>query len=76
MDAQLKLGKNDSLVVMSFKLPICVLRHPNGTLTLRESKSMLYPTIFNLKDKGMINFQWIGWPGIIPKNEEEKELIE
>ena len=36
---------------------------------------MLYPTIFNLREKGMLNFQWIGWPGIIPKNEEEKELI-
>lgn len=24
----------------------------------------------------MLNFYWIGWPGIIPKNEEEKELIQ
>ena len=37
---------------------------------------MLYPTIFNLREKGMLNFQWIGWPGIIPKNEEEKEQIQ
>lgn len=37
---------------------------------------MLYPTIFNLREKGMLNFQWIGWPGIIPKNEEEKERIQ
>jgi trehalose-6-phosphate synthase len=61
---------------MSFKLPISVVRHPDGQLTLRESKSMLYPTIFNLREKGMLNFYWIGWPGIIPKNEEEKELIQ
>jgi hypothetical protein len=56
MDTQIKIGKNDSLVVMSFKLPISVVRHPDGRLTLRESKSMLYPTIFNLREKGMLNF--------------------
>jgi hypothetical protein len=36
---------------------------------------MLYPTIFRLKEKGFLSFQWIGWPGIIPKNEDEKSKI-
>ena len=36
---------------------------------------MLYPKIFKLKDKSFIKFKWIGWPGFIPRNEKEKELI-
>jgi hypothetical protein len=36
---------------------------------------MLYPTIFKLKDKNFIKFKWIGWPGIIPHNENEKKFI-
>ena len=75
MDPDIRLTKSDSLIVMSFRLPLSVLRQKDGSLTLKESRSMLYPTIFRLKEKGLLSFQWIGWPGIIPKDENEKEKI-
>jgi len=34
----------------------------------------VYPAIYKLKNQGL-NFLWIGWPGIIPRNEEEKQKI-
>jgi len=61
--------------MMSFRLPVVVIRKKDGSFKLDDSKSLLYPTIFKLKSKGFINFQWIGWPGIIPKNEDEKARI-
>ena len=36
---------------------------------------MLYPLIFKLKEKGIKNFIWIGWPGYFPDSEEEKQRI-
>lgn len=42
---------------------------------MQESNSMLYPTIFKLKDKGIRNFTWIGWPGFFPNDEDEKMRI-
>ena len=76
MDPEIKITKNDSLIVMSFRLPVCVTKQKDGSISLRESRSMLYPTIFRLKEKGLLNFQWIGWPGIIPDNEDEKIRIQ
>lgn len=67
------VNKSDSLIVMSFRLPVVVIRKKDGSFKLEDSKSLLYPTIFKLKNH--LNFQWIGWPGIIPKNEDEKLRI-
>lgn len=75
MDPEIKISKNDSLILMSFRLPVCVTKLSDGSLSLKESRSMLYPTIFRLKEKGLLNFQWVGWPGIIPENEDEKNRI-
>ena len=36
---------------------------------------MVYPTIFNIKEHAQINFRWIGWPGIITDDENDKEKI-
>ena len=56
MDYDIKIEKTDSLVVVSFRLPVHVIRESDGSLSLKDSRSMLYPTIFRLKDKGIINF--------------------
>jgi len=60
---------------MSFRLPVVVIRRKDGSFKLEDSKSLLYPTIFKLKSKGFLEFTWIGWPGIIPRNSEEQEAI-
>jgi trehalose 6-phosphate synthase/phosphatase len=52
-----------------------ITRKKDGSLAMQESNSMLYPTIFKLKDKGLRNFTWIGWPGFFPKDDEEREKI-
>lgn len=71
-DPSIKIEKYDRLLMMSFKLPIQVERLKDNTLKITHCKSMLYPTIFKLKDKSFIKFKWIGWPGIIPRNDKEK----
>lgn len=75
MENNIRFDSNDSLVIMSYKLPLSVSRTQNGDLILQESKSMVYPTIFNIKDTARINFRWIGWPGIITEDENEREKI-
>jgi len=56
MDPEISITKNDSLILMSFRLPVCVTKQSDGSLSLKESRSMLYPTIFRLKEKGLLNF--------------------
>lgn len=68
-DPDIKICKNDSLIIISFRLPISIVRKPDGQLVVKESRSMLYPTIFRLKEKGSFNFKWVGWPGIYPKDD-------
>ena len=75
MDYHINVDVNDSLVIMSFKLPIRIERQANGTHMIKESNSMTYPTLFKIREETNIDFRWIGWPGIIPKNEAEKEQI-
>ena len=75
LDTEIKINSFDSLLVMSFKLPVTVVKLKTGEFVVKESKSFLYPSIFKLREKDFINFQWIGWPGIIPETQEEKETI-
>jgi trehalose-6-phosphate synthase len=43
---------------------------------VRPSKSMLYPTMFKLREKRkMVKIIWIGWPGIVTESEREKHEI-
>jgi hypothetical protein len=32
------------------------MKQKDGSISLKESRSMLYPTIFRLKEKGFLNF--------------------
>ena len=56
-------------------MPFRVFRKQQGGFSLKEFKSSIYPTIFRLNEKGISNFIWFGWPGIFPKNDEEKDEI-
>ena len=70
-DPDINLNPKDSLIVVSFRLPLQVTKQKVGEETkivLSDSRSQLYPSIFRLKDKGFLNFRWVGWPGIYPKD--------
>jgi hypothetical protein len=61
-----KITANDIVIVASFKLPITIVRD-KGTWEVRKSRSLLYPTMFKLREKRkMVKIIWIGWPGVIP----------
>lgn len=75
---EVKISEDDIVIVASFKLPISVERDPNipGEWKVRPSRSLLYPTMFKLRDqKKMVKIQWIGWPGVIPETPEEAVQI-
>jgi len=74
-----KINAEDTVIVASFKLPITVYKDTNsGTWKVKPSRSMLYPTLFKLREKKkMVKIVWIGWPGVVPHNEKEShEIIE
>ena len=73
-EKSLNINPNDSLLLMSFRLPLMVRRSKEGKLALIDSNSPIYPSIFKIRNM-IKHFKWIGWPGIIPKNEEEKIAI-
>jgi hypothetical protein len=69
-----KISADDIVIVASLKLPLSVDRDPNSPSgwKIRQSRSLLYPTLFKLREKKkMVKTYWIGWPGVIPKNEKE-----
>jgi len=75
IDSDIDLSAKDSLVIVSFRLPLQVTKQKVGEetkLVLSDSRSHIYPSIYRCKDKGRsINMRWIGWPGIYPKDKEE-----
>jgi trehalose-6-phosphate synthase len=75
MDYTIGLDINDHIILMSFELPIKIYKKDDGTFAIKQSTSMLYPLIFKLKERGIKNFIWIGWPGYFPDSEEEKQRI-
>lgn len=64
----IKLTADDIVIVASFKLPIQVARDTaTGEWKVLPSRSMLYPTLFKLREKKkMVKIICIGWPGIVP----------
>mgnify|MGYP000722044291 CR=1 FL=1 len=51
-DHTVRLTAKDNLILMSFRLPVVVIRKEDGSFKLEDSTSILYPTIFKLKNKG------------------------
>lgn len=67
----------ETIVIVSFKLPIMIERGRRGELIVQHSKSILFNTLFNLQQRNKsVRTVWIGWPGIIPNSDEEQEEIE
>lgn len=71
----ININQADSVIIVSMRLPVKISRGKDGQLILEQSQSAIYPTIFRLKDHGLLRFRWIGWPGIVPKDDKEKEAI-
>ena len=63
-----KITSEDIVIVASFKLPISVYKDQNtGVWKVRPSRSMLYPTLFKLREKKkMVKIICLGWPGVVP----------
>jgi len=74
----IKISADDFVIVASFKLPIAIDRDSSNPskFIVRPSRSLLYPTMFNLREKKhMVKILWIGWPGIIPESDKEAQEI-
>jgi hypothetical protein len=62
----------ETILIVSFKLPIMIERGRRGELIVQHSKSILFNTLFNLQQRNKnVRTVWIGWPGIIPNSDEE-----
>lgn len=58
-------------MIVSNRLPVSVVRR--GSIQFHPSSGGLATGLNSLHDK--YNNHWIGWPGIPPRNQEEKEII-
>ena len=56
LNPDIKFTNKDSLILVSFKLPVCCYRQNDGSYILKESNSMLYSSIYRLRQKGFSNF--------------------
>lgn len=74
IDNHVRLTQEDTVILLSYRLPVKIVRKEDGSFKIEESCSPVYPAIFKLKNQGL-NFWWLGWPGIFPKNEDEKQRI-
>lgn len=75
-----ELSSTDIVTIASFRLPVTLIKGADGKYTTKASNAMLYPTLHKLKDFGakngkMINIKWIGWAGVFPETEDEKNLV-
>ena len=53
---EVSLNKSDSLIIMSFALPITLIRKKDGSFETTESKSFIYPTIFKLRENFNVKY--------------------
>jgi hypothetical protein len=49
---EIQLSNDDVVIIASFKLPISVSRDGKGGWKIKPSRSLLYPTLYKLRDKG------------------------
>jgi len=60
------------VLIISNRLPIKIERQPDG-LQISPSEGGLATGLGSIYNKG--NNLWIGWPGIVPENQAEKDFI-
>ena len=78
-----KISCQDSVIILSFKLPLQVQKNQDGAWIVKDSKSILNNTLFNLnflqpkKDDLQMSPKttWIGWPGVTPAKEADRNEI-
>eukprot|EP01069_Polyplicarium_translucidae_P006575 Polyplicarium_translucidae@DN2984_c0_g1_i8.p1 len=69
------IDENDALVIVSFELPVKVVRSGSG-FEIVKKKSLLLPTLHQLRQEVPIPTRFIGWPGIKDCTEDEQRRIE
>jgi hypothetical protein len=51
-----------------------IVRGKHGGFEVVPSQSILLNTLFNVQQNNLTHKTiWIGWPGVIPKDDQEKE---
>ena len=74
---QVKINKDDRVLIVSFKLPVQLERDDKGGLYVTKKGSIMNTTLYDLQNKKtLITAQLIGHPGIFPATEREKLEIE
>ena len=69
---QVKINKDDRVLIVSFKLPVQLERDDKGGLYVKKKGSIMNTTLYDLQNKKtLITAQWIGHPGIFPTTEGE-----
>ena len=53
IDQEVSLSMHDTLILLSFRLPVVVIRKEDGSFKLQDSQSPVYPAIFKLKNQGL-----------------------
>lgn len=78
----IRFNLNDSIIFVNFNLPIKVSKNPeynesnNKEKWLVDSnKGIWLPFLYDLTVDKNINTWWVGWPGIVLDNEEEKKSL-
>lgn len=62
-----------NLIVVSNRLPLSVKRHEDGSYQSSISSGGLVTSLSGLTKT--TSFQWFGWPGLSPREPEEREEI-
>ena len=63
-------NQEETIIVISFKLPVQIVRGKHGGFEVVPSQSILLNTLFNVQQNNLTHKTiWIGWPGVIPKDD-------
>lgn len=75
-DKDIRFMVQDTLIILSYRLPYKFSRDKQGRLTKSPSHSLIYQSMIGQRKQGHIKFTWIGFPGINPASQEERRFIE
>ncbi|CEL98035.1 unnamed protein product [Vitrella brassicaformis CCMP3155] len=70
------IDENDTLLVVSFELPVKVSKSEDGQFVVTPGKTALLPTLYQQRKKTKIPVKTIGWPGIHVEDPRDQEEIE
>ena len=67
--------QRDSVLIVSFLLPITVTINPNGEYIFNDTKGVWKSQLYSTMMKNHIDFIWLGIAGVSIESEEEKEKL-